>query len=42
MRLLGPDIFVDPDAVGDVLELGTLEHPFRMLDDAFRELFNRK
>ena len=24
------------------MELGTYDYPFRMIDDAFRELFNRK
>jgi hypothetical protein len=26
----------------NTVELGTIDHPFRMIDDAFRELFNRK
>jgi len=35
-------VFVDADAPPSTLELGTYDYPYRMLDDAFRELFNRK
>ncbi len=31
--------YVNPNSTSN-LELGTIDHPFRMLDDAFREMFN--
>lgn len=33
---------VDPEASGSNIELGTVLQPYRMMDDAFRELFNRE
>jgi hypothetical protein len=43
---IGPDVFIDSEGptnlLGSRLQLGTYQHPYRMLDDAFRELFNRK
>ena len=39
---IGPEIYVDADSSLSNLELGTIEHPYRRIDDAFRELFNRQ
>ena len=36
------EYFVDPDTMNSNIELGTREHPFRAIDDPFRELFNRE
>jgi hypothetical protein len=38
---IGLEYFVDPDFDQSNIELGTREHPFSSIDDAFRELFNR-
>jgi hypothetical protein len=38
---IGPEIFIDADSKLSNLELGTQEHPFKNIDDAFRELFDR-
>ena len=41
INCIGNQIYVDADSKLSSLELGTMEHPFRFIDDAFRELFNR-
>lgn len=33
---------VDPESGESNIELGTVAQPYRMMDDAFRELFNRE
>lgn len=33
---------MDPEASGSNIELGTVAHPYSMMDDVFRELFNRE
>lgn len=37
---IGFEVFVDPSSNFSNVELGTKLHPFKALDDPFREIFN--
>lgn len=37
--MIAPEYYVDPSSNSSNIELGTIEHPFKALDDPFREIF---
>ena len=39
-QILGSSIFIDPTPSKVNIEIGTLDMPYRYLDDPFREIFN--